>query len=132
MLPSRSVQTRYSRRQRRFRQLLEKTGEEQQGDQRQRGHHQTTDLRPRARAAVHRGLGETAVDHHSRAQTRSQVRRAQSDQLAIRRYPVARSDRVRLRCAQPLGEPDDQDADRRAAQFQVAGQAAGIRQTEIR
>ncbi len=74
----------HHRRQRRFRQLLEQAGEEQQGDQRQHRDHQPTDLGPGSGGAVHRGLGQAAVDHHSGAQPGSEVGRAQPDQLPVR------------------------------------------------
>ena len=80
----------HHRRQGRFRQLLEKAGEEQQGDQRQYRHHQPTDLRPGSGGTVHRGLGQAAVDHHPGAQPRSQVGGAEADQLPVGRDLVAR------------------------------------------
>ena len=67
-----------------LRQLLEQPGQEQQGDDGQHGHRQPGELAPRAGAAVDRGLGQAAVDHHPAGQPGAQVGRAEAEQLPVR------------------------------------------------
>ena len=66
-------------------------------------------LRLRPGAAVHRGLGQAAVDHHAGGEPGAEVGGTHPDQLPVGVDLVAGRRGVRLRRAQPLGEADQQD-----------------------
>src|SRR4051794_3530589 len=68
---------------RRLGQRLEKGGEKQQGDDRQRRDDEPGELGLRPRGAVDRGLRERAVDDHPGAYPTREVRGAEAEQLAV-------------------------------------------------
>ena len=109
----------HHRRQRRLRQALEQAGEEQQRDDRQHRHDEPRHLALRAGAAVDRGLREAAVDDHPARQAGGEVGAAEPDHLAVGVDLVVVPGRVGLGRAEALGEADQRDADRAAAELQV-------------
>ena len=84
----------------------------------------------RAGAAVDRGLGQAAVDDHAGGEPGAEVGGAEPDQLAVGVDVVAGLGRVRLRRAEPLGEADQQHADRRPDELQVVVRRGDVRQAE--
>ncbi len=108
-------------------QVLEQSRQEQQRDDRQHGNHDARHLRTGAGRSVDGRLGQAAVDDHAAGQSAAEVRRPETEQLAIGVDLVVLARRVRLRRAEPLGEPDEHDPGRRSggSQVVVASHAVG-------
>ena len=118
--------------QRRLGQVLEQAGEEQQRDDGQHGDDEPGHLRPGTGGTVHRRLRQAAVDDHPRGQPTAEVRRAESDQLAVGVDLVVRPRGVRLRCAETLGEADEHDAGGRRGRGEVVAEADAVGRAERR
>lgn len=117
-------------RQRRLRQVLEQPGQKQQRQDHEYRDHEPTELGSGPRAAVDGGLGEAAVDHHAGAEPGPEVGRAETEQLAVRIHLVACLGRIGFRGAEPFGETDQQDSDRRAEQIDQVADAHAVRHTD--
>ena len=96
-----------------LREVREQRREEQQGREHQAPGHQRRDLRARARGLVQRAGREAGRHRHPLKHAHADVRHPLSDRLLIHVDPVAvpRSERPSVACG--LGEPDQQQRDRR-------------------
>ena len=106
-------------RERRLGQLLEQAGQEQQRHDRERGDDEAGHLALGAGAAVDGRLREAAVDDHAARQARSEIRGAESEQLAVGVDLVVVLGGVRLGCAQAFRKSDQHDADGAAGELEV-------------
>jgi hypothetical protein len=107
-------------------QLLEQTGQHEQGDDRQGRDDQAGELGMGAGAAVDRGLGQAAVDDHPAREARGEVRAAEPEQLAVGVDLVVLTRGVGLRRAEAFGEPDEHHGDA------TGGEQAELMQAHVR
>ncbi len=118
-------------RERRLGEVLEQAREEEQRHDRERGDREARDLRLGAGRAVDGRLREAAVHDHAAREAGAEVRGAEAEQLAVHVDCVVVLRGVALRCAEPFGEPDEHDPDRRRGECEVVV-CAHVRQAERR